>query len=166
MKNSKYQIPFALMAVILLFPVTACANMVWPSLYIADGMRSWFVILAGLILEIAFVKLFLKQNILKSSFIAFVMNLISALVGIVLIPLSGFVGEFLLIPFGGGTFQLSHWIVAYILAVLMNTLVEGLVVNTFFRFGFKNMFLWLFTANAFSVVFCILSYGFFMEKLV
>lgn len=166
MKNPKYQVPIVLMAVILLFPITACANMVWPSLYIAEGMRSWFVILAGLILEIVFVNLFLKQTILKSSFIALVMNLISTIVGIFLIPFGGFVGEFLLAPFGGGTFALSHWIAAYFLAVITNTLIEGLVVNTFFRFSFKNMFLWLFSANTLSVIICILFHGLFMENIV
>ena len=166
MKYSVRKTIFLIMAFVFFLPVTACANMVWPSLYIAEGMRSWFVILAGLILEIVFVKLFLKQTILKSAYIAFVMNLISTIVGIFLIPFGGFVGEFMLAPFGGGTFALSHWIAAYILAVVTNTLVEGLVVNTFFRFSFKNMFLWLLSANTLSVIICILFHGLFMENIV
>ncbi|MBE7010156.1 MAG: hypothetical protein E7418_01540 [Ruminococcaceae bacterium] len=89
----------------LLMPICASANMVWPSLYIAEGMRSWYVILIGLVIEIVFVKYLLKETYLKSALIAFVMNLVSTVLGVVAIPLSGFFGEILMIPFGTGTFH-------------------------------------------------------------
>ena len=51
-------------------------------------------------------------------------NAISALIGLLLIPLSGILVEFLTIPFGGGTFQLSHWILDYLCVMLANTCIE------------------------------------------
>ncbi len=149
----------------LLMPVSASANMVWPSLYIAAGMRSWYVILVGFVIEAIFVKCFIKETYLKSILISFVMNLVSTVVGVVLIPLSGFVGELLMIPFGTGTFHPTHWLVSYVFAILSNVLIEGLTIKFIFKYEFKNMFLWLFVANAISVIICILFHGIVMQNI-
>lgn len=82
------------------------------------------------------------------------MNAISALAGLILIPLSGILLELLLIPTGTGTFDLSHWIADYILVVLLNTCVEGLALKVIFKSPFKTNFWWLFGANAISVIIC------------
>ena len=149
----------------LFIPVCASANMVWPSLYIAEGMRSWYVILIGIAAEIIFVKYFLKQSYLKSALIAFVMNLTSTALGIVALPLSGIIGEILMIPFGAGTFHPTHWLMSYVFAVLSNVLIEGLTVKIIFMHGFKKMFWWLFVANALSVIVCILFHGIAMQNI-
>ncbi|MBR7163831.1 MAG: hypothetical protein IKD21_02535 [Clostridia bacterium] len=149
----------------LLMPVCVSANMVWPSLYIAEGMRSWYVILIGLVIEIIFVKGFLKQSYLKSVLIAFVMNLASTVLGIIAIPLSGFIGEILMIPFDTGTFHPTHWLMSYIFAILSNVLIEGFTVKFIFKHNFKKMFWWLFVANAISVIVCILFHGIVMQNI-
>ena len=87
----------------------------------------------------------------------FVANLVSAILGLLLIPVSGILIEILTIPFGGGTFQLSHWILDYLCAVLVNTCVEGLALKWIFKYQFKPNFWWLFCANLMSVLICLLS---------
>lgn len=149
-------------AILLMFPLTASADMVWPSLYVAQGLRSWYIILSGLIIEFLFVKLFTKQSWPKSLFISVVMNGISTLVGIVLIPVSGILGEFIMMPvdlvFDLYTFHSSHWVMAYIMVVVCNTAIEGLIIKIF-KLPFLKSLPWLAIANAISVIICILSYG-------
>ncbi len=149
----------------LLMPITASANMVWPSLYIAEGMRSWYVILIGILIEVIFIKSFLKESYLKSVSIAFIMNLASTVLGVVAIPLSGFIGEVLMIPFGTGTFHPTHWLMSYMFATLANVLIEGQTVKFIFKHKFKKMFWWLCAANAISVIICILFHGTEMQNI-
>lgn len=165
MDKNKFKYSFVCMVLFLLMPVYVSANMVWPSVYIAEGMRSWNVILIGLVIEVIFVKIFLKESYLKSVLIAFVMNLASTVLGAVAIPLTGFIGEFLLIPFGTGTFHPTHWLLSYIFAVLSNVVIEGLTIKYIFRHNFKKMFWWLCAANAISVIVCILFNGTTMQNL-
>ena len=162
-EKSKYGLLCSIL--FLLTPASARANMVWPSLYIAEGMRSWYVILIGLLIEIIFVKFLLKESHLKSVLIAFIMNLASAVLGFVAIPLSGFIGEILMIPFGTGTFHPTHWLMSYVFAILSNVLIEGLTVKIIFKKKFKMMFLWLCVANAISVIICILFHGIAMQNI-
>lgn len=136
---------------LLLSPVSASANMVWPSLYIEEGMLAWYVIVAGIVIEFLFTKIFAKQTWVKSAIISVVMNAVSTIAGLIMIPLSGIVAEIIMIPFGGGTFQPSHWVAAYIMAVLCNVFIEGLTVKLIFKLNFKKSFLWLLAANALSV---------------
>ena len=71
-----------------------------------------------------------------------------------LIPLSGIMVELLMLPFGGGTFDISHWIVDYVFAALTNTCVEGLSMKLIFKCRFRNVFWWLLAANSVSIVIC------------
>jgi hypothetical protein len=146
-------------------PISASANIVWPSLYIAEGMRSWYIILIGLVIESVFVRFYLKETYLKSTLIAFVMNLISTIVGIILIPLSGFIAVILMAPFEMATFDSIIWVVSYVFAIASNVLVEGLSVKFLFKQKFRSMFWWLFVANAISVLICILFNGTEMQNI-
>lgn len=146
----------ALTILSLWVPIVAYANMIWPSLYIIDQYYVWYVILAGLLIEIFAAHLFLKTNWGRSVFIMFVANAISAILGLLLIPVSGIVVELLTIPFGGGTFQLSHWILDYLCVVLANTIVEGLSIKWIFKFPFKSNFIWLLCSNLISVILCVI----------
>jgi len=165
MKTEKIKYGIVFLLSLILMPVCVSANVVWPSLYILEGMLSWYVILLGFVVEIIFVKYFLKETYLKSVLIAFIMNLISTVLGLILIPLSGLVGEILLIPFGTGTFHFTHWLLSYILAILTNVVIEGLTVKFIFKNKFKKLFWWLFMANAVSIIICILFHGITMQNL-
>lgn len=144
----------------------ACADVVWPSLYITKRMLSLKIIILGLIIEILFVKYFGKINWKKAAITAVVMNLITALLGVVLIPVSGLGAEFVFDfvfhaydKFGIGTFHWSHWLVSYLLVILLNTFIEGLYIKWALKQGLKQTFWWLFIANGISVFLCFLFYG-------
>ena len=154
MKN--YLSKVVITVLFLLVPLVACANMVWPSLYIIEQYYSWYVILAGLCIEIIAAHMILKTTWMKSAHIMFVVNALSAIIGLFLIPVSGLVVEILTIPFGNGTFHLSHWILDYICVVLVNTIVEGEALKLIYKYSFKSNFLWLFCANLLSVVLCLI----------
>lgn len=144
----------SILALMLILPLVAKANMIWPSIYIVDQYYTWYIIAAGLLIELLAAKFFLKVSWPKSALMVVVMNAISALAGLILIPLSGILLELLLLPTGTGTFDLSHWIADYILVVLLNTCVEGLALKVIFKSPFKTNFWWLFGANAISVIIC------------
>lgn len=140
----------------LFVPLIASANVVWPSLYILSQVYCWYVIVLGLVVEFFAVKFFGKASWGRSAVIVAVMNAVSALVGWVLIPISGILTEILLFPFEQGTFHLSHWIVDYVFVTLVNTCIEGLSIKWIFKYSFKRVFWWLLAANAVSVAFSVL----------
>ena len=139
------------------------ADIIWPSLYIMKGMLSIKVILLGLIIELFFVKIFTKVNWLKACIISLLMNLISSIIGIILIPLSGLFTEFVFDfvfnaynKFGIGTFHWSHWLVSYLLIILLNTIIEGLFIKINLKLELRKIFWWLIIANALSVFLCFI----------
>lgn len=141
------------------------ADVVWSSLYIAKGMISLKVIFWGLIIELLFVKFFAKTNWKKAAIITILMNLITTILGIILIPLSGLGSEIVFDfifhaydKFGIGTFHWSHWLVSYLLVILLNTFIEGLFIKLNLKLNLKQSFWWLFIANALSVFMCFLFY--------
>ena len=167
----KNLLPLSLLT-LTLFPTVANANVIWPSVVIAQGLRSYDVILAGLIIEVIFVKIFEKQTWLRCGLIAVIMNLISTLIGIILIPLVGFIGTLLLgllsevIPALGNTFDAPVWIFSYILTIFINALVEGMTVHYTAKIPFEKTFWWLLFANTLSVAICIALYGFTLKEFM
>lgn len=162
--NIKNFIIFILLTIITVLP--ANADIIWPSLYIAKGMLSIKTIILGLIIELLFVKYFTKINWKKVSIITILMNLITTILGIILIPISGLGAEFVFDfvfhaydKFGIGTFHWSHWLVSYLLVIIINTLIEGLFIKLVLKLKFKQIFWWLLIANAISVLFCFIFYG-------
>ena len=138
------------------------ADVVWPSLYIAAGKASIWVIVGGLIVETGFVKYFTKENWGRSILVSVTMNLATGLLGNFLIVFGGLWLDFFLssvqyvLNIHVGTFHWSHWIPAYILAILINTLIEGGIVKLILwkTQKFKNILPWLFAANAISIIMC------------
>lgn len=153
MQDSK----ITLTALFLLIPLASNANLVWPSIYIVEHYYVWYVIVAALIIETFAAHIFLKTNWRKSIVTTFIINLISAILGLLLIPVSGIIVEVLTIPFGGGTFDVLHWILDYICMVFVNTCVEGLALKWIFKYPFKQNFLWLFGANLISVIISLIA---------
>ena len=152
-------------ALIIFISLPVNADLIWPSLYIAQGMLSIKVILLGLIVELFFVKFFTKVNWKKALIVTFLMNLITTILGMIFIPLSGLGSEIVFDfvfhaydKFGIGTFHWSHWLVAYLLVILINTLIEGLFIKLTLKIKLLKTFWWLMTANAISVFVCFLFY--------
>ena len=164
MNTKKITIFFILVTIFSILPVQA--DIVWPSLYIAKGMLSLKVITLGLIIELLFVKYFTQINWKKSFIITTLMNLITTVLGIILIPLSGLGSEFIFDfvihaydKFGIGTFHWSHWFASYLLVILINTFLEGLFIKLTLKLKLKQILWWLLIANAISVILCVLFYG-------
>lgn len=141
----------------LITPFAANANLIWPSLIIVYTYYVWYVILLGLIIEFFATKYFLKASWRKSAIMTVVFNLISGLLGLVLIPISGIIVEILMLPISPSTFHLSHWIISYIVAVFINAAIETGVLNKIYKYPFKKNFWWVFAANMLSVIICILA---------
>lgn len=127
-------------------------NLIWPSIIILGVVYSWYIILIGLIIETIAAHIFIKTGWLRSLGIMFVVNAISALIGLIFIPISGIIVEVLTSPFGGGTFHISHWILDYLMVVVVNTLIEGISLQCIFKYPFRKNFWWLFGANTISVI--------------
>ena len=135
---------------------TAHADIVWPSLYIAEGMASLPVILAGLVVEIFFVKYCTKIKWLKAIAVAFLMNLVTSVIGLYTNTFSGLFLELILyyVGYHSPTFNWDHWILHYTTIIFINTLIEGVVVRLTLKLKLKNTFWWLFLANTISVMLC------------
>ena len=147
-------IKYILTVLLLATPFAVSANMIWPSLYILQDYYSWYIILTGLTFETIAAHIFLKTGWLRSLGIMAATNAIYAFNGLLLIPARGIAVEFLMLPFGGGTFQISHWILDYLCVVLANTCIEGLSLKWIFKYSFKSSFLWMAGANSISVILC------------
>ena len=140
---------------LLLCPLAARADVIWPSIYIVQQYYAWYVILAGWLIEVIAARIFLKTTWKKSFVVMTVANAISALLGVILIPCSGILVEMLTIPFGGGTFHITHWILDYLCVVIVNTIVEGAVLRTIFKIPIQSNYWWLVIANLISVIICL-----------
>lgn len=152
-------------SLIIFVTLPANADLIWPSLYIAKGMLSIKIILLGLIIELFFVKHFTKVNWQKALTVTFLMNLITTILGMIFIPLSGLGSEFIFDfvfhaydKFGIGTFHWSHWLIAYLLVMFMNTFIECLFIKLTLKRTILKTFWWLLIANSISVFLCFLFY--------
>jgi hypothetical protein len=154
--NNKVFFFIIFILIIFLNTTPLYANVIWPSIYILEGMMTWWIIAAGIIIEFIFIKIFTKDSYKKSIIMDITINAISTLVGIIAIPLSGLLIELISIPFNTGTFDISHWIIDFLFAVLCNTAIESLALKLIFKKIYKKVFWWVFCSNIFSVIICIL----------
>jgi hypothetical protein len=146
------------------------ANMIWASLFLEQRLFSLPVILLGLLIEFFFVRRATGLSLKKSMLANLAMNAASLLPGILLIPLSGIIyelvlGQFLYDWFGLGSFSSVSWTITFLLAVLINAVIETLVLAR----GFKQKmgrrgFGWMFFANALSVAVAMVSFLIFPAK--
>lgn len=127
------------LAVLLLaVPTLAMANMVWPALYLTGGLYTWWVIAIGLAIEFIAIRRLFMLSPSKAALVDISANAVSALLGVVLIPLSGVIYELfpgLLInwAFSWGTFNPVAWLATVLLAAAVNLFVEGQVMKRIFR---------------------------------
>ena len=142
--------------------VTCLGDVVWPSLFVAYYYYASFAILLGFLVEWVVFHHWLGFAWKRAFFAALVANALSAALGVVLIPLSGLGWEFtigLLMRRIGeiGTFNPVTWIASWLLAVLVNTLVE--IVPLVWAFKVKwswRLFTVVLLANFASVAFAFL----------
>ena len=146
-------------AALLITPAIACANVVWPALYLETRLFSWWAISVGLVIEYLFVRWLFGLTPGRAAVADLFANAASAVVGVVLIPVSGIVWE--LFPasiynwaFEWGTFNPITWTSTFFIACVINALLEGFVYKKVFKLDLKiksKKFWWLVLANTFSV---------------
>lgn len=146
-------------AALLTVPAVAYANVVWPALYLETRLFSWWAISVGLVIEYFFVRRLFFLAPRRAAIADLSANAVSAVVGVVLIPISGIAWE--LFPasvynwaLGWGTFNPITWAGAFFLACVVNAVLEGFMYKEAFKVDFKiksKKFWWLVLANAFSV---------------
>jgi hypothetical protein len=133
------------------------ADVVWPALYLENRLLSVLPISVGLIAEWIF--LFFGGFGLswkKSIIVDVVMNTVSSVVGIALIPALGLLwelgpGSLVNHIFNVGTFNPVSWIATFMIAVSASTAIEAAVVRWAFKIPLGwNRFWVLCGANAIS----------------
>ncbi|BFM13295.1 hypothetical protein R50072_34480 [Simiduia litorea] len=148
-----------LLFIFLLSPVSAYGNVVWPALYLETRLFSWWAISVGLIVEYLFVRKVLSAAPFKAVIATSSANVVSASLGILLVPLAGLAWE--LFPasiynylLGYGTFNPITWAGTFLVACAVNVAFEGLVYKKVFKLPFQyrtRVFWWFMLANSVSV---------------
>jgi len=151
--------------IFLSIPTLLVADVVWPALYLEVRLFSWWAIGLGLVVEYFLIKPLLKLTFRQTILYVTTVNIISAILGIILIPLGGILWE--IFPagiynylFGWGTFNPVTWGGTLVLAAWINAMVEGLAYNKIFKIKiiFKSKEFWyLFLINILSVSFAFVS---------
>jgi len=144
---------------LLFVPVVAYANAVWPALYLETRLFSLWPISIGLLIEYFFVLKLLEPNPKKAALATLAANVVSAVLGIILIPLAGvawevFPGLLFYHLLNMGTFNPITWVATFILACVVNVAIEGTVYKKWFKFKFffkSRLLFWFMLANAASV---------------
>ena len=120
-------------------------------------MQSAWIIGAGLVIEFFFILWLTKASIPRACLMTLAMNVVSTIVGIFGIPLSGLAWEFVaavtVMPiFGWGTFNPVTWFASCVLAALLNALVETGSLRLVFKTTWsKRIFWWLVVVNLVTV---------------
>ncbi|MCR4624128.1 MAG: hypothetical protein K5780_05850 [Alphaproteobacteria bacterium] len=139
------------------------ADVLWPSVVIALGKISIPVIIAGLLIEIGFVKYFTKVGWRKTIVVAVLMNAVSATFGSFLIYISKFfdaILHFIMINY----FLL--WLISYLVAVLINTVIEGITIRLILKLPLSKTFRWLSAANVITIGICVIYLYLFPKNVV
>jgi hypothetical protein len=148
---------FFLVTLTLVLPSSAHADMVWPALYLETRLFSWWAIGLGLVVEFFLIRKIFGLSTKRAVIADLAANAASAILGILLIPLTGvawevFPGSVLYPLLNWGTFNPVTWVATFAFACLINALLESYVLKRFFHLPFtRRTFSWLVLANAFSV---------------
>jgi hypothetical protein len=146
-------------AILLAIPAIARANIVWPALYLEERLFSWWAISVGLVIEYLFVRRLFGLTPGCAAVADLSANAVSAVVGVVLIPVGGIAWELFPAPIynwalGWGTFNSITWVGTFFLACVINALLESFVYKKAFKLDLKiksKKFWWIVLGNAFSV---------------
>jgi hypothetical protein len=139
------------------------ANLVWPALYVVGRMTAITPIVAGLAVEFVFLRYVTSLRGFRCFSADLAMNFVSALLGIVLIPVVGIAWEFVAAVtihplFDVGTFNPATWTATALLAALTNAAVEGQVLKSYFGLTTnRRFFLQLTAVNLITVSLAFLS---------
>ena len=148
---------FAVPICLLVFPSSAYANVVWPAVMLQARMLSWWVIGVGLLVELVAVSILTKLPLKKAIIATFLMNLISAVLGTLMIPLLGvgwefFPGSIIYPLLEVGTFNPITWTATALIATTINTAIELFSLRKISRVNYSRRLMFgLWVANLVSV---------------
>ncbi len=148
---------FLSLPVWLLIAPAAHANMIWPALFVAPRQLSVPAVAVGLLVEILVLKRLLGLSWLRTIGAVVAANVVSAFVGLFLIPISGVVWELgpgLLMNFALniGTFNPVTWGATFVMATLINAALEMLAIRFALSIWLSwRQFGWWVLANAITV---------------
>ncbi len=119
------------------FPAVAYADMIWPALVLETKLLSVPIILTSLLIEALVLKVTFTLSIQTALSRSIVINLASALCGILFIPMAGVIWEFfpglMLYPLlGVGTFNPLTWTATFLMALAITTCIELAVLRRFY----------------------------------
>ena len=145
-----------------LVSATAYADVVWPALFLEERFWRWWIIGGGLLVEWPAVRWLTRRTWLQSAGLDVLMNLASALLGILLVPLAGVLWELIrgLILYqllNLGSFHITGWIGTVLFATAANAGIEGVVLRAFGTPMSWRRFAVLCLANLVSVGLAVLS---------
>lgn len=122
-----------------ILPGVAYADMVWPALIVTRQLVSAPVIALSLVLEAFTLWRFFGLTLPRSLWVSLVVNLVSALVGLALLPLSGVIWEFFpILTFNAlglwtlSTFNPLTWAMTFPIAVLITSCIELASLRRFY----------------------------------
>jgi hypothetical protein len=136
---------------------SAQADVVWPAIILEQHLFSVIPIALGLLLELPVLLFGFGLPSIRAFIVDVCMNVVSALLGVILIPVAGLVWEIfpgliMYSAFHMGTFNPITWGATYIIAVFTTTGVEATVVRAVFRLSVnRKRFCFLLGGNAASV---------------
>ena len=112
----------------------ARADVIWPALIMETRLVSAWVIALGLIIEWPVIRYLTRRAWWKSLGITVVINAVSTVAGLLLIPLGGLVWEvgpdlFMYRVLGIGTFNPVTWTATVVIAAVISTSMESLVLR-------------------------------------
>jgi hypothetical protein len=137
----------------------ALADVVWPGLYIEIRYLSGIPIAVGLLVEFLALRFGLKLTWERALFVDICMNAVSTIAGILLIPVGTLAGQYVIeMIFPVRTFHPFSWVVTFVVADLITTAIEALVVRFGFRIKLGARGMWiLLGANAASILVAVIS---------
>lgn len=131
--------------------------MVWPALYLETRLFTWWAIGIGLLIEFFAIRVIFDATWCRSATASVAANAGSALSGLPLIAIAGIVWEFFpgslyMSLFDWGTFNPVTWGATFVMACLLNALIEGFILRRGFTLPVGRKHFWLLVlANAVSV---------------
>lgn len=132
------------------------ADVVWPTLVISRGMYSIPSIIIGFIIEIVFVEKYMKLGWSESTYVGMVLNANSALFGYLIIIIGGMpvlVPGYMLCMLGipEQLVEALMYLMSLIFCAAVNVVIEGYVLNSWYKKELKYTYEWLTYANILSV---------------
>lgn len=128
------------------------ANMVWPSLYIVNGLVKYYVILLNFFITYLVLRIIVKDEP-KSAILALsiVFTILISFAGIFVIPICGFIAEVIFSFLKFATFGPIGWLLEIITSVAFYALLDSSILKLAFKISTKKTYLPLFLYNLITI---------------